>query len=122
MGFYEEKRDGVVKNSLAKYGTAMQLIIPAEGSYNAETGAFTSGGEATVTVQGLIGSFRKNRKGGEAIQAKNRYVYISPSGMKVQPAPGNRLKVASVEYEIVDVEVVGPGGVDVLYQLTVTLP
>jgi hypothetical protein len=122
MPFYEDKRDGVVKPLLARYGTAVQLIVPAAGTYTAETGSFTSGTEAVYTAKGLVGSFRKSRKSGEDVQSKNRYVYLDPSGLQVAPMPGNRLRVANVEYEITDVDTIEPGGVAVLYQLEVRLP
>ena len=120
--FYTDKRDGVVKNSLAKYGTAMKLVVPNAGIFNAETGGLTSGGESSYSVQGLVGNYRKSRRGQEAIQAKSQYVYLSPSGLNVTPMPGHKLKISTVEYEIVDVETVAPGGTAVLYQVEVRLP
>ena len=122
MPFYEDKRDKTVKPLLDRYGTAMQLIVPAAGTFTAATGAFTAGTPTTHTVQGLVGSYRKSRKSGEDIRTKTRYVYLSPSGMTVEPAPGHRLKVANIEYEVVTVEPISPAGVSVLYQLEVRMP
>jgi len=122
MGFYEDKRDLTVKPMLEKYGAAMQLLVPAVGGHDPETGGYTPGTETVHTVQGLVGTYRKRSRSGDAIQSRNQYVYISPSGMTVAPMPGHKLKVDGVEYEIVDVETISPGGTAVLYQVEVRLP
>jgi len=120
--WYTAKRDGTVKNSMAKYGLPMTLVVPAVGTYTEGTGAFTAGTDKTYAVQGLIGNYRKSRKGDTAVQSKTRYIYLSPSGMTVEPEAGNKLRIGSTDYEIVDVELVQPGGITVLYQLEVRLP
>lgn len=120
--FYEDKRDLTVKPLMAKYGTAMKLLVPSAGVYDSETGGLTTGSEASYSVQGLIGTYRKSRRSGEAIQAKAQFVYLSPAGLSVVPLPGHKLKISNVDYEIVDVETIAPGGTAVLYQVEVRLP
>lgn len=122
MGFYEDKRDLTVKPLLTRYGTNMKLLVPGEGVYDPDTGGLTAGAEASHTVLGLFGAVRKARKGDDAIQLRSRYVYLSPSGMRVEPTPGHKIKYGDVEYEVLNVEVIAPGGVAVLYQLEVRLP
>lgn len=120
--WYEAKRDGTVKNAMAKYGMAMTLVVPAEGTYTPETGAFTPGTDKLYVVQGLIGTARKSRRADTEVNAKTRSVYLSPSGMTVEPVPNHKLRISNVDYEVVDVEAIAPGGVTVLYQLQVRLP
>jgi len=122
VGFYEQKRDVTVKNSLAKYGVAMTLIVPPAGTFDDETGSFTPGTDQTYAVQGLVGTYRKTRKADTAVQAKSRYIYLSPSGMAVEPAVGNKLLISGVEYEILSVESISPAGITVLYQLEAQIP
>jgi hypothetical protein len=121
-GWYEQKRDVTVKNALTKYGMAMTLIVPADGTFDEETGGLTQGTDKSYTVQGMVGNFRKSRKADSSVLAKSRYIYLSPSGMAVEPRVGNRLRVASVEYEILNVEDIAPAGITVLYQIEARLP
>ena len=119
--FYTDKRDGVVKNSLTKHGTAMTLVVPADGTFVPQTGGFTPGTDKSYSVQGLVGNYLKTRKT-DTVQAKSRYIYLSPSGMTVTPMPGHKLRVENVEYEITSVDSVAPAGTVVLYQLQVQQP
>lgn len=121
MGFYEDKRDGTVKNAMAKYGMAMTLVVPAEGTFNEQTGAVTAGTDKLYPVQGLNGNFKKSRKA-DITQAKSRFVYLSASGLTIEPTPNHKLRVSGVDYEIVDVQPLTPGGVTVMYELQVLLP
>jgi hypothetical protein len=121
VGFYEDKRDGTVANAMAKYGMAMTLVVPAEGTYDPDTGAFTPGSDKTYAVRGLNGTYKKSRKG-DITQAKSRFVYLSASGLAVEPTPNHKLRVSGVDYEILDVEPLTPGGITVMYQLQVQQP
>ncbi len=122
MSFYEGLRDGVVKSLLTQYGMGMHLLVPSEGTFDPETGGLTGVTETAVAVTGVSGKYLKAQKSGTSIHNRSQYVYLSPSGMTVVPTASHRLRVSGLEYEIVSVEVVAPGGVTVLYQLEVREP
>jgi hypothetical protein len=121
MGFYEDKRDGVVVRAMDKYGVTMHLVVPAAGAFVPATGAFTPGTDQLVSVRGLLGKYVRQRKQ-ELTHGAQQYVYLSASGLAVVPAVNHKLRVAGVDYEITSVEEVSPGGIVVLYQLTVVRP
>ena len=121
MGFYEDKRDGVAARALAKYGMAAQLVVPAAGVFDPETGALTQGTDKTYAVQVLLGSVTKARKQ-ELTHASTLQVYLSASGLAVVPAVNNKLRISGVDYEILRSTPIAPGGVTVLYDLSVAVP
>lgn len=121
MGFYEDKRDGTVKNAMAKYGMAMTLVVPAEGTFDPDDGDFTPGTDKLYAVRGLNGNFKKSRKQ-DMTQGKARFVYLSASGLAIEPTPNHKLRVSGVDYEILDVQPLTPGGVTVMYELQVLHP
>lgn len=122
MSFYEGLRDGVVKSLLSQYGMGMHLLVSSEGTFTPATGAVTGITETAIAVTGLSGKYLKAQKSGTSINNRSQYIYLSPSGMTVVPTASHRLRVSGLEYEIVSVETIAPGGVAVLYQLEVREP
>jgi hypothetical protein len=122
VGFYESLRDGTVSKLITQYGQAVTLKVPSAGTFNAETGGFTAGAEASYTTVGVADAFFKSEKGGSNVKTKRLKVYLSPADLAVEPTTSHRIVVSGVEYDIVSVKPVAPGGIVVLYELDVVLP
>lgn len=122
MGFYETKRDGTVKRALAKYGQTMKLVAPGAGAFNPVTGAFNPSADALYTVQGLFNTQRKGRQVATVSPQKDLSVYVGASGLSVEPSQTHKLRIGIVDYDIVNVEKIAPGGIAVMYLLQVRLP
>lgn len=122
MGFYESLRDGTVSKLITQYGQAMKLKVPSAGTFNATTGGFTAGAESSYATIGVTDNFLKAEKGGSNVKTKKQKVYLSPADIAVEPTTSHRIEVGGVEYDIVAVKPINPGGVTVLYELDVVQP
>jgi hypothetical protein len=120
-GFYESKRDGTVANAMAKYGMDMTLVVPAAGVFDGSDGSFSPGTDALYPVRGLNGQIKKAR-GDAMTNSKTRFIYLACNGLAVEPSNNHKLRVGDVDYEIMDVEPLAPGGITVMYQLQVRQP
>jgi hypothetical protein len=121
VGFYESKQE-LVHRSLTKYGMDAYLVVPGVDVIDPVTGGRTAGSASLLKVRVLNGDFNQSRKGGTEIHARSRSVYMSPVGVKVKPSVSHMLRVGGLDYQIMQVSTVDPGGVAVLYQLQVQLP
>lgn len=121
-GFYEAKRDGVAKRLLTKYGTAMQLVQAGTATLDPVTGGSTVGPDVLHKVTGIFEQKLKQRVPGTAQTEDQWRVILMASGMKIVPQQSHKLRVANVDYEIVGVDAVTPGGVDLIYYLIIRAP
>ena len=123
MSFYTDLRS-TADTLLRDKGQAMTLTQIAAGAYDPDTGTSTPT-EAEHPVRGAVFDYSERTIAGSAtadgtlIQAGDRKVLLSAQGLTVVPAPGWKLTIGAVVWQIVNVKTSDPGGVAVLYTLQV---
>lgn len=113
---------------LAKYGRTVQLRQQSTGSgdYDPATGTSTPEVLTTTDRKALAldqpGSqisqrFGNNNQANTLINQGEKWLYMDAKG--VAPAMQDAVIIDAIEYRIIDVQVMGPGGVPVLYLIVV---
>lgn len=125
MGYYEDKRDLRVLPAFKKRGAPMFLKSKAS-TFNSVTGGMTVGATVLQAVYGLVLSKSNIEKGRGSdsdteIKGQKLAVMISATGVSTPPSTDMWLVMSGIDYEILSVAPLAPGGVDVLYELAVRL-
>jgi hypothetical protein len=107
-------------NLITKYGTNITIKRYSLGTFSPTTGSYASSSTISCTVKGLIKSPASSRMGfgdrfadGTVIQAGDRELLFASSGT-LTPMNGDLATVHGVDYNIVTVLPVEPGGVVLL--------
>jgi hypothetical protein len=120
--FYSDK---VVKadTMLRKYGTTMLLRDKTAGeTFDPVTGAVSGAVPVSYPVVGVKFPIKLSaRKGSPAEDRKQYTVHISALNLPVVPGLKHELVIGGVGYDIVDVDILQPADVVVMYTLRVAL-
>jgi hypothetical protein len=73
----------------------------------------------TQTVTGLLSDFKASQRDGVVIKTTDRRYLIAASGLTFTPEPGDQLTDSSKDLEVVTVETIRAGDVDVIHYLQV---
>lgn len=116
---------------LNRYGTKMILrqLSSSSADYDPSTGIGSPSGidgSTDADRKGLVldqpGSqisqrFGTNNQGNTLIQQGEKWLYLDAKGS--EPAIEDKIIIKDIEYTIIDVQEIGPGGVAILYMLVV---
>lgn len=126
MGLYS-KLATTALNLLTKYGQTVTLrrYQAGGGTYDPSTGVTTTGtlNESRKAVVNdppgnRIGpSYGRQLQNGTLVQDDDKWMYMDASGPA--PRPQDHVIVQGFEFTIIDVQMIGPGGVPVVYLLAV---
>lgn len=122
MGFYEDRRK-TADTLLKKYGMPMYIRDnTVNETYNPATGVVTQGAPAAIDYPctGLVYPLTKGKKSGGNEDNTTQRVVLSAEGLALAPEVKHQLIVNSKVYEIGSVTPLEPGGVVVLYELSVS--
>lgn len=119
MTFYT-RAIATVLRLLAKYGAETTLTTPSDTAptYDPATGIATPASPTVNTVTAAVFPYGDKYIDGTLILAGDEQAYISASGI-TEPKPGSVLVWRSKNYTTVRAKVLGPAGVNVLYELQV---
>ena len=121
-GFYEARRK-TADALLKKFGRVMVLRDNEAGEqFNAATGVLTvAGTPVDHPCTGLVYPASKSKRGGGNETTLTQRVILSAEGITKVPTVSDQLVVGSQVYEIKNVAPLEPGGVAVIYELSVVL-
>jgi len=124
MGFYEDLRDKTALPLIKKYGAAMKLVRATAGSYDPVTGETTGASVAELDCFGVLMSVEEGsafsssgRSISSNVMAGDRMVLLEANSQAV--LEGDKLRIGTLVWTIVDFESIAPGLVDVVYILHV---
>lgn len=123
--FYTDLRDGVADALLTEFGTAFVLQEEVGETYNEMTGFIDTPGSLTNhAVTGLFSDFKQDEIDGSNVLRSDFKVILSAVDPVTElpiAVPNTNMKFLDgvVEYKIIDVRPLRPGGVDVIYTLQV---
>jgi hypothetical protein len=112
---------------LEKYGGPVTLSRPSTGArtYNTATGTATAVAPATYYGTGAVFDYRQDEIDGTLIQDGDQRLYLSPfqTNGADMPEPTSRdfAIIGGITYSVARVGKVAPGGVNVLFDLTLRL-
>jgi hypothetical protein len=109
-----------VERLIRKYGAETTLTTPAATAptYDTATGVSTPASPTVDTVQAVVFPYEDKYIDGTLILVGDEQAYISAQGIS-EPKPGSVLVWRSKSYTTVRAKVLGPAGVNVLYELQV---
>lgn len=99
------------------FGQDITLTTVTAGTFNPATGATTGDSETTATVKAVVTDYRDFQIDGGAIQRGDKQVILS--GSVAAPDTNDMFTINSLEYMIVNINTISPGGTDVLYKIQV---
>ena len=100
---------------MLKFGGALTYRRVSGGAYNASTGAITE----TVTDYSLRGVLQdvKAREVNELIQAGDKRLYIAATDLAVTPNTADRVIIAAVSHQIINVQTIEQDNQSITYEL-----
>jgi hypothetical protein len=100
---------------MAKFGGALTYRRVSGGAYNASTGAITE----TTTDYSLRGVLQdiKAREVNELIQAGDKRLYIAATDLAVTPNTADRVIIAAVSHQIINVQTIEQDNQSITYEL-----
>jgi hypothetical protein len=122
MGFYEEKRDGVTRRLLDKYGATVYLRVTSGEIFDAEAGEVTGGATKSYRAKALILSKQRDERRDVSVKNDDLTLFLGAYGLKTTPTTSDHIQLGGREYDIVAVKPVAPGGVNVAYEIRMREP
>jgi hypothetical protein len=100
---------------MGKFGGALTYRRVSGGTYNASTGAITE----TTTDYNLRGVLQdvKAREVNELIQAGDKRLYIAATDLAVTPNTADRVIIAAVSHQIINVQTIEQDNQSITYEL-----
>ena len=120
MSFYSDLKSNVVVPLLTKFGVDITLLRP-EGAgkrlFNYELQEFISGSnDLEYTGIGVVIQYTFKEKDNTQIQEGDKKLIAS---FNVTPETTDKVKIGSDVYNIVNISILSPNDIDILYQLQV---
>lgn len=115
MNYNELK--ATARKLLKSFGQSMTITRDVAGAYNPETGAI-SNTQQTYTDFGVVLPYSEGVSSvpDSLIQAGDRKVFIQ---LSTEPKPTDKITIAGVVHNIVNVMPLEPSGINVLYELQI---
>lgn len=104
----------IAVTQVADKGQSITLTRNTPGTFNPATGAVTGDSTATETVSAVVSDFRADQIDGSTIQRGDKQLLMTDA-----PNLDDSVTIDSLEYQIVDINTISPGGTDVLYKVQV---
>lgn len=119
MSFYT-RAIAMVERMLRKYGAETTLTTPGAGNptYDPATATGTPPAPTVDTVRAVVFPYEDKHIDGTLILTGDEQAYISALDIE-EPKPGSVLLWRGKSYTTVRAKVLGPAGVNVLYELQV---
>jgi hypothetical protein len=114
--FYKNLRDKTALKLLSSKGQKMTLRSTVEGAYDLDTST-KSISQVDYTVIGIITQIDESIAQGLQTDSTTRMAIISASGLSIVPSQKDRMIVKGVEYKILRVIPIDPGGIQVCYKI-----
>lgn len=122
--FYLQKRKSA-RLSIAKRGAAAVISYTEGATPDLTTGGITGGTPKTMNVVALLFPVKQKKKGDAITQTKFTALTSAEDNngvaLPVVPTSDMGLTVGGVDYIIETVEPLRPGGIDIMYTLTVSI-
>lgn len=117
MSFYEDMRD-VATDLIGDFGASLSVERDSEGAYDPATGV-TSDSTTTFTSKGIVSSFSNSEIDGTNIKVGDLSVFVKSKPSGWVPEIRDKVTINGVEYFIVNVQPLSPGGTDLAYQIQI---
>ena len=118
MGIYERIRADA-ETKIRQYGRDAVVVIETGSSPSDDFGTFTKEPER-ITVKLLDLPVKDRQFSAETTELANAFFLLSGAPFQeYQPSPGDYVEVGGSSFRIIDINIVAPGGVVVLYKLAV---
>lgn len=114
--FYKNLRDKTALKLLSSKGQKMTLRSTVEGAYDLDTST-KSISQVDYTVIGIITQIDESIAQGLQTDSTTRMAIISASGLSIVPSQKDRMIVKGLEYKILRVIPIDPGGIQVCYKI-----
>ena len=108
------------QNAIVDTGMAMKIVSKIGQVTDQVNGTVSAGIPKLTNCTGV--QYPTTVKTKDGVLQKTRAVLIGAEGLKVAPVVGMQLRIGSTDFEIIDVEPLEPGGVMVIYTVTVKVP
>ena len=107
---------------LTDFGTACTVTRVVEGTYNPATGTFTGGSTTNQSGIGVLLEYTPQEAGvlqqaGTLVQASDRKLLLSVSGINNAPEPNDTVTFNGVVYTVIQAKSLAPAGYVVMYEL-----
>jgi len=119
MAFDYRQIRQLAEQQIKEYGRPITIKGEIKGTFDPTTGKYTGGSQTTRQAYGIVTAYARNEIDGTLIQAKDQKVLLAADSLSAPPEVGELLVVGSVEYRVVSVRAVEPGGTALLYKVQV---
>lgn len=117
MSFYTRIRDNVAAPAIRKYGQAATLVVRGEEFFDSTTGEVLYTQSTDDAGYALIEEYSIPQIDGTNIRIGDRKALCVDVA---EPKPGvDKLKIGTIEYAIISVKPLAPGGVAVYYEVQI---
>ena len=113
MSFDYTRSRATAERLLAKYGQA--AIITRTTSVGDDWNPRLKPANHPCTI--VVTDFKNREIDGTLVQAGDKKVIVSTSGLTIEPATGDKIAVGGFDHSIVSVKPINPGGLVIIYQL-----
>ena len=106
------------KRLIQKYGALATFTLPSEGGgTDPVTGEYTEPTSETVTAFGVITNYSSALVDGSIIQKGDNRLLVEAE--KTIPQTVQSVTIGGTTYQVITVQRISPGGVDIMYQIQV---
>lgn len=98
---------------LTKFGQTTVFTRPTGDTFDPPAGSYSGGTTTTITGKGAAFEYEKSEVDGTIVQRGDLKVYFEAS--TIPPAQNDNCVIDSINYRVMDVEPLSPGGTDVLF-------
>jgi hypothetical protein len=102
---------------LTEFGSSATLTRTTAGAYDPSTGTSTPETTTTQAVTAVCIDYAAEFVDGSLIVRGDKQVFLSPSGITVMPAAGDKFTWDSVEYSVINATPLAPAGITVLIEI-----
>lgn len=101
---------------IAKYGVAMTLRQNVGGVFNPATGT-RQGTQTDTPCQGIIDNYSVEIVNGTSVLTTDQRIFVAAASLAVIPTGGDQILVNGLTFDIVNVNIIGPGNTVILWDI-----
>lgn len=116
MGFYDEMA-ATALSLLGEFGQAVTITRTTSGGYDPAAGGITAPTTASQSGSAVVREYARQHVDGTLIQAGDKRVILSASGLSFAPAPGDSVTAGGDVLQVVSVIERNPAGTPLVYEL-----
>lgn len=117
MSFAYEPIVQIAQNEITDKGQSVILTRNTPGTFDPATGTVTGDSTADEIINAVVTDYREDQIDDAAIKRGDKLLLISAK--QAAPEMDDSITIDSLEYQIVDINTVSPGGTDILYKVQV---